>query len=295
MTPRHIVRFMALQASCAAAGGTCWAAGPYCGGGWDVGVVETMAEVGRLWDSLGKGVKDVVPSTSWPTVSGDTLEALGYVFACTGRSRVYEYVHVMRAQAGRISLPPPADGARLSYPVPVTAGIRVRDFCQDATGVRFSLEGDISEVDTIIRLRRENNPNAPVSIWINDSDKRILYSPGWKYQMLRASYTTHVEHLEQYACYENDSHTAAEAGRRLDTFFNGDEIELYGVLRPDGGKANILIDDICVAHIDTRAPEHKARALLFTSGNLHGGLHTFSVVTTGDGPFEFDALRAWGV
>ncbi len=288
-----LARFTIFQATCASAGGMCWASGPYCGGGWDVGVMEAMRRVGAHMKRLGEGVRSIVPSTSWPTVSGDTLVSRNFQFACSSRDREYEYIHIMRLpEDGVIRLPASADGARFAYPRSLAAGIAVYDFRQDENGVSFRLEGTPDELDTIIRLKRENNLQALTWAWVNDTDKRIRYSgEDWQHHLVYLDYGNHILHDQTLGCYEYDSHTATRAGARMDTCFEGEEIELYGVTDPKGGSADVLIDDMLVTTLNLRSSERQVRRLLFQSGALYGGIHTFSVVVKGDGSVEFDALR----
>ncbi len=292
VSAEDIARFTAFQASCASGGGTCWASGPYCGGGWDAGVVETMAKAGGYLAKMGEGVKDVVQSTSWPTVSGDTLKSRGYVFACSSKDRAYEYVHVVRwPEDGVVRLPAAADGAKIAYPRAMCAGAKVSEFVQDESGVSFRLDGKADDVDTIIRFRRVNNVSADKWMWINDSDKRFRYSSkGWRYEAVCA-YDGVPEKVDNIGCYEYDVHTSRQAGARVDTWFEGSVVEVYGVLDPAGGRMDILIDDMLVGTADTNARERQVRKLLLVTPDLCGGIHTLSIIAKDDKPVAFDAVR----
>jgi hypothetical protein len=68
-----MTKYLIFQATSASAGGCCLAAGPYCDGGWDEGVLEYLQEMGKNLVPLGESVKNIVPSTSWPTISGDSI------------------------------------------------------------------------------------------------------------------------------------------------------------------------------------------------------------------------------
>lgn len=286
------IRYTIFQATGAAAGGTCWAAGPYCGGGWEKNVVENMRVVGYHMNRLGESVRNIARSTSWPTNGGDTLRKKNFIFACSSADRNYEYIHMMRVpENGMVHMPPPEDNARLFAPCPVTPGIRISDFTQNADGVSFRVEGEFDEIDTVIRLKRENCANAPVWFWINDSDKRIRFADvkDWTYNRLKADHG--VELTQYHGCYEDDMRHAHRAGARFDTYFEGSEIELICAVGPNGADVDILIDEICVATVSTRADEYKTRVPVFNSGELYGGIHTFSVIHKGGGTLDFDALH----
>ena len=288
-----IARFTIFEASCAAAGGMCWAAGPYCGGGWDVGVLERMREAARHLSRLAEGWKDNVPSPSWPTVSGDTLDARGGVFAATSRDKRREYIHVMRLpEDGMVKLPCPADGVKLSAPRVVGCDAAVINFVQDGDGVRFHIIGRTDEIDTVVCFDRENDLTAPLWFWFNCTDKRIRYTSilQWHYHNLGEGYNATEATHRMLGCYEYDTRTAQAGGARLDTWFEGSEVEVYASIDPSGGRADFLVDDMLVASLDSRAPLRKNRVRLATSGELGGGVHTVSLIARDPG-FEFDALR----
>ena len=287
-----LLRYMIFQMTSATSGGICLAAGPYCGGGWDVDVMDYMTYYGKEISRLGQSLKNVIPSTSWPTNSGDTLNKRNYVFTCSSKDGEYEYVHVMKMPSdGIIHLERPQDGAKLSYPTPMTRGITVDGFTQTEDGVTFKLCGEPDKLDTVIRFKRENNPNAPRWEWINESDKRIRYRDPelWYYDCLKTVDGTR-ELTHYIGCYEDDTRIAYTAGARFDTYFECDEIELICCTGPRGGKCDVLIDDICVATVSTHSEEEKVCQTVFSSGKLYGGVHTFSVVLK-DGELEFDAIR----
>lgn len=287
-----MTKYIILQATCASAGGTCPAAGPYCGGGWDEGVLEYMQAIGSELVKLGDSIRNVVPSTSWPTTSGDSMKSKGYIAACSSDDRVYEYIHILkRPEDGVVRLPASADGATIFNPSPMTSGATVSDFVQNADGVSFRLGGKFDEMDTVIRFRRESNPNAARWIWINDSDKRIRFKKNedWVYRCLK-TYPDGREAEEYNGCYEVDIRKTSTVGARFDTYFEGDEIELIASVDPKGGVIDVLLDDICVATVSTFAETRQNRKAVFTSGELYGGIHTFSVVLK-EGTLEFDALH----
>ncbi|MGN0963128.1 MAG: alpha-L-fucosidase, partial [Clostridia bacterium] len=223
-----MTKYIIFQSTCASAGGTCLAAGPYCGGGWDEGIVEYMREIGSDLEALGDSIKNIVPSTSWPTISGDNMKSKNYLAACSSDDRVYEYIHILKAPAdGVIKLPAAADGAVLANPSPITPGVTVADFVQNENGVSFRIVGKPDEMDTVIRFRREDNPNAPRWIWINDNDKRIRYKTPeeWTYDCLK-TLEDGTELTNYIGCYEADTRRTSVPGARFDTYFEGDEIEL---------------------------------------------------------------------
>lgn len=285
-------KYVIFQATCASAGGTCLASGPYCGGGWDEGIVEYMKEIGNCLKKLGDSVKNVIPSTSWPTISGDNMKSHNYIAACSSADREYEYIHILKLpEDGIVRLPASADGAKLAYPSPINSGVAVTEFCQNEDGISFKVDGNSDEIDIAIRFRRENNPNASRWIWINDNDKRIRYKVPeyWTYDCLK-TLADGTELVNYIGCYDADTRRTATLGARFDTYFEGSEIELMVSTDPDGGVIDILLDDHCVATVSTCSSTHANRVAIYNSGELYGGIHTFSVVLK-EGKLEFDALH----
>jgi len=286
ITPEDAARFTVFQSTCNTAGGVAWASGPYCGGGWENGVMETMTEVGRHMERLGESVKDVVPSTSWPTVSGDTLESRDWVTASSSRDGMHEYIHIMRKpEDGIVTLPAPQDGASFSDPAVPGGQAAVEEFRQDQSGLHLRLEGQWDEVDTVVRLARCANPGAPIVEWRNDTDVRFVYGGEWVYDFLS-------EHRSEFhGNYEYDSHTTARDGDWCRTTFEGDVVEVIGPVGPEGGRADVLIDNILMGQMDNFASERRNRQVLFRSGRLYGGRHELKVIKTGGQTIELDAVR----
>ena len=293
LSPEDIALFTVFQSTCTRAGGVCWASGPYCGGGWDIGVMETMREAARHMDRLRPYIRDTVPSTSWPTVSGDTIEDKNGIFAASSSDRRREFLHVTRfPENGIVELPAPEDGARFGMPYAATGDVAVRSFEQDGNGVRMILAGAPDEVDTVICLERVNDPGAPRWKWINCTDKRLRYLPveDWRYTMVGGYGEGEDKNVKTLGAYEYDTRAAEKASARMDTWIEGSEAEIYGSVGPEGGEADLVIDDMLVARLDNRSPVRKNRVLLGTSGELCGGVHTVTLVARGSG-FEFDAMR----
>jgi len=286
ITPEDAARFTVFQSTCNTAGGVAWASGPYCGGGWENGVMETMTLVGRYMERLGESVKNVVPSTSWPTVSGDTLQSRNWVVVSTSSDGRHEYIHIMKkTDNGIVYLPVPQDGAIFSDPAVITGQAAVVEFQQDESGVSLRLEGRWDELDTVVRLARRGNPDAPVIEWRNDTDTRFVYMGEWGYDFLS-------EHRGEFlGNYEYDAHATTRDGDWWRTTFEGDRIEVIGPVDPNGGRADVLIDNILVGEINNIAPERKNRQVLFASDRLFGGRHEIKVIKTGGKTMELDAVR----
>ena len=291
LSPEDAALFTVFQSTCTEGGGMCWASSPYCGGGWDVGVTETMREIGRHMSRLAGCIRDTVPSRSWPTVSGDTLESKNGVFAASSADRAREYIHVASFPAhGTVTLPAPEDHVRLINPRVMTGDMVVRSFEQDESGVRITLDGTPDEIDTVISFERINDPLAPAWTWINCTDKRLRYLPveNWRYHTL--SGWGGDDDRQTLGAYEYDARESLAASARMDTWIEGSEVEIYGSVGPEGGEADLVIDDLPVLTLSCRAGAPNNRVLLGSSGELFGGVHTVTLVSRGKG-FAFEAMR----
>ena len=65
--------------------------------------------------------------------------------------------------------------------------------------------------------------------------------------------------------------------------FTGTQVYLLGTLDPNHGEADIYIDDVLVASIDTAATSRSLGQILFTSDTLSDGEHTLKLVCTESG------------
>jgi hypothetical protein len=152
----------------------------------------------------------------------------------------------------------------------------------------MAVSGKPDKTDTVFRFRRTGEAKKPGYEWINDTDKRIAYIGSWYYTSL----WSYDAKSRAEGCYERSAHCDCDgAGNAAYTAFEGSAVELYGVLDPENGAADVYIDGIFCGTVDEQAPEHKGHALLFRSINLYGGQHVFQLYTKDDRPFLLDAIR----
>jgi len=284
----QLARFVIFNASCTVGGGTCFASGPYCEGNlFPVGVVDFMQKLGTLIRSHKESVLDAVPSVSYPTVSGDTMEKCAWRCFTESADGKYTYLHLLkRPETEEVKIPLAVDGAELFAPVSLCKNVEILDFVRVADGYSLRLRGEFDEVDSVIRFTRSVPENAPRVEWYNDSDKRLRYEGTWKYTFLMQDPATHTA-LGSFEC---DYHTAMQKGSAVFTYFEGNTVSLYGNKRPGNGKAKIYIDGVFAGETDENSSQTKNRTLLFTSIDLFGGVHTLYVVNDSDAPFELDAI-----
>jgi hypothetical protein len=290
MKAEELAKYTIFNASCTEGGGACWASGPYCGGGWPDGVVESMALVGEVYEKLGESVKNTIKSPSRPTVSGDTLETKNFVFFTPSSDKAYEYMHVMRMPAsGKIELIPAEDGAELKNPAVLTGNVKATLSSENGK-MTVTLTGEPDTLDTVIRFERTGG-HAPRYEWINNDDNRICYRR-WEYKLLMGDGYVGSAYSERcHGCYESDIHFAKQKGAEFFLTFEGKAIEIYGTTSTEGGKADVFIDKITVGEIDQRADTRETRKLQLSYGPILGSRHVLKLTLTEDAVFELDAIR----
>ena len=281
--------FFVLQSTCTSGGGLCLAASPYRDGEWETGATENLRRLGAMIASLGESIRGTVPSPSWETVAGDTLESRDFVCACTSEDGKYEFIHILRRDGENehrmIVLPPPEDSAGFSDPEVIVGNAVIGDFSFGPEGLKIELDRVGDAPDTVIRLRRGGPCKQYGHYWLNCTEKEIVYSGEWEYNC----FCDRKRWVRGY--YENDERICDRPGERLTFSFDGDIVEIYGPKRLDRGQADVLIDGMKAGELDEFSDKPAVRQLLFRSGDLYGGRHTLSIVKTGGGSFSFDAAR----
>ena len=111
-SPESIFRYTILQAGINTDGlGVQWATGPYSGGGWETGVMDTMRKVGEYVARISRSIKGTYPSTSYITQDGRSISYLSWGVATRSTDDKYEYIHVLKPPTSNtLRLPSPADG-----------------------------------------------------------------------------------------------------------------------------------------------------------------------------------------
>lgn len=169
--PEGMFRYTVMQAGAnTEGGGVIWAAGNYPGGGWETGVEETMDRIASWVKPIAPSLKNVYPSTSYPTPAGVKLPDLKWGVATRATDGSVEYLHVLNPPADgstSLTLPPPADGAKFEKAVLLVTRKPVA-MKQDASGLRLQLPSGESwdKLDTVIALKRSNDsPPQNLALW----------------------------------------------------------------------------------------------------------------------------------
>lgn len=107
-----LYRYSVLLAASATEGpGVAWAASPYSTGEWEANVREVFAEVEEWSSGVRTSLRNVYPSTSYPTPEGMKLSDLPFgVVATKSTDDTKEYIHVMNPPDSKVlKLPTPQD------------------------------------------------------------------------------------------------------------------------------------------------------------------------------------------
>ena len=154
-TAEALFRYTVLQAGANTDGyGVQWAAGPYAGGGWENGVYQTMAALGKYVNAVAPSIKRTIPSTSYVTLPGATIHSLDWGVATTSEDGATEYLHVLKPPSSNIlTLPAPADGKQFSAAIVLTTGRAVSmNQTEDALILNLDSSDGWNEMDTVIML-----------------------------------------------------------------------------------------------------------------------------------------------
>jgi len=155
-------RYTVLQAGAnIMGGGMQWAAGPYAGGGWEPGVVETMTRFAGYLKPIAASVKCTVASKAFPTQKGAALKNIGWGVravdwgvATDSPDGKITYLHILNSPAGpTVRIGMPANEVRFHKAVHLTSGRPVK-LDSDKAGYLVTLPDGLSwdGLDTVIRL-----------------------------------------------------------------------------------------------------------------------------------------------
>ena len=162
--PDGMFRYTVMQAGAnTEGGGVIWAAGNYAGGGWETGVEEAMERISSLVKPIAPALKNVYPSTSYPTAPGVKLPDLKWGVATRATDDSVEYLHILTPPADgstSLTLPPPVDGKQFVKAV-LLAKQKPVALKQNAEGLKLKLPDGESwdKLDTVIALKV--SPDSP--------------------------------------------------------------------------------------------------------------------------------------
>jgi autotransporter-associated beta strand protein len=268
-------------ASCIEGGGIGWAAGPYPGGGWEQGVLETMQGAGALMAPVAISITNTYPSTSWPVSSGfmGNVDINGAV-ATRSTDDAKEYVHVLYPPGGNtLTLPPPADGKVFGSARLLANGEPVT-FSQTAGGVQLTLTGTNtwSTTDTVIELNVICRGGLGL---VNNASAAIRYDGrSWAHLPNRG-----------LGEFQNDVHAATADGDSFTFYFDGTDVELISSRSADRGLVDFYVDGVFQATVNL-ALNPTNRATVFALSGLARGPHTLRGVKRGGAALVVDAFKA---
>jgi len=280
-------RYIVLEAGAniTGGGGVAWAAGPYVGKGWETGVLDTLIKVGKLIEPIASSIKQTLPSTSYPTISGKTINDLSWGVATRSLDNKLEYIHVLTAPQGKkLILPPPEDGKLFGSATLFRNGKKV-SLKQTGKGVELTLLDDEywDAFNTVIQLTVSGIiPLKSKFYWINDTDFDISYEGrGWDYSRWE----------RKHGDYDNDVHVTAVKGDALLFPFTGTGIEYISSQSNEQGKSDIFLDGVYQATVDGFATSYQAQKVLFRKTGLNNGKHLLKIMNTGAKSLVLDAIK----
>lgn len=277
-TVENMFRYTVLQAGCNIdGGGTCWAAGPYVGGGWEDNVLETLQEVGKMYTAAGESLAGTLPSTSYPTVSGNSLSTLkNGIVATRSSDDQFEYIHVLNPpKTGKsLTLPLPEDGKVFADAVLLSNGHTVSMRKTNTSLIlTLSAQDTWDSVDTIIRLKKTGQ-TAPswTKTYIRDTDTAITYSSNWEYSRWERN----------CGDYEGDMHQTNEKGAWMSYTFSGTGIAYLAPTSWEQGTVAVYLDGVLQKEVNAQCDinNYTPQQILFEAKGLSSGKHTLKLVNT---------------
>jgi len=110
----QLYRYSILQAGAATEGpGVAWAASPYSTGEWEANIREVFSQVEEWTKEIRQSLRNVYPSTSYPTDEGTKILRLSHgIVATKSTDDSEEYIHVLNPPTDQkvLQLPLPKDG-----------------------------------------------------------------------------------------------------------------------------------------------------------------------------------------
>ncbi len=105
--------------------------------------------------------------------------------------------------------------------------------------------------------------------YVDDSSPTLTYSYGWKT----------IPSSNSLSSTETRS---ATAGATLTYKFSGSAISWFGITRPEGGRADVYLDNALVASLELYSISTRSGQLLFSQGNLSASNHTLQIIVRPD-------------
>ena len=265
----------AVTAACSSTdgGGWAWASGPFPGGQWEQGVLETMQAAGALIAPVAESIKNTYPSTSF-SFSGT------WGGATRSPDDTKEYLHVLWPPSGNtLTLPAPADGKIFANARLLANGQPVT-LAQNSRAVRLTLNGtntwDANDTVIVIDVVSAGDPYLA-----NNTTPDATYTGAWVYSGNRAT-----------SEFGRDVHTTTVNGDFVEYNFNGTDIELVVSCGPNRGTLDIYIDGVFKQTANATDSNDGLRKTIYHGSGLTRGNHTLKVVKTGGSYLAIDAFRA---
>ncbi|WP_129312270.1 hypothetical protein [Streptomyces sp. L2] len=267
--------------------------------------MQTLRQVGSWVSPIKESLFGTRPSTSYPTVSGNTIHDLVWGVATKSSDDRFEYLHVLKPPSHTtLSLPVPEDGTVFGRATLLKDGTPVA-LSQDTKGVRLTIPGSWDANDTVIKLTvaAQHQP-AEKSTYIDDVSKAIGYSGAWQYSGVGKACSGGVlcyslgdwslSDWRQEGDIEDDVHTASRVGNSFTFAFNGTGIDYIAPKTPSAGTATVYLDGVKQGTVDAHSVGgYQRQQVLFRMKGLHNGRHTLKVVLTDGSEMNLDALRVY--
>ena len=271
-TAQSMFRYTVFQAGCNIDGGGCsWAAGLYVGGGWEKDVLSTLQQVGTWYSQRREALADTRPSTSYPLVSGTTIDQLPYgIVATKSKDSKKEYIHVLTPPEGKtLYLPLPGDGKVFDGAYLLESDMPVSlTYAPNGVTITLPEEATWDELDTVLVLSvsQQDLPEYQAK-YIRDTDTDIIYDGAWEYSRWERN----------SGDYEGDMHQSEAFGASVTYTFTGVGIAWLTPCSPMQREVKIWLDGEYQGVYSAYASSYEAQQMRFRSTELQYGTHTIRI------------------
>jgi len=222
----------------------------------------TQDSTGEAWSGGSAALSRTVGAQATFTFTGTSVSWIGYRGPQAGIARVV----LDGVLVGDVDLFAPA-------PEPQVVVFTAKDLAAarhtltiEVTGLTNAASTDITIVVDAFEVT-SSSPQTPVSHF-EETDPSVAYTAGW-------ALCSSSQWSGGAAGY------SATAGVQATFTFTGTSVRWIGFRGPEAGIARTVLDGVPVGEVDTFAPTHEFRAVVFTRTGLAPGSHTLAIEVTG--------------
>lgn len=243
--------------------------------GWSMDLIDGGVMVNRTWFKIAHpmALKYVLRTMAWlPEVAGASRE--NHIVRSSSVVKRVVYGKDRITYSTYDAPPNSVDVLRLAYtPASVTAGGKALDARSDLASNGYTVR-QLPGGDAILTIRRDGATEiaiaGPDPQTIAD-DRQLAFEGKWNA-------------LSNARAHGGGMRVAGQAGSAVTYRFKGNQVRLVGSAGPNGGLADVYVDDMKqLVAIDCHSPVEAHQQILYYRSGLANGEHTLRIVARGTG------------